>query len=133
MPLLSTFQNLDKNIVAGLSRLSNPVLTAESLIEKDHVHISRELMIPIDQLDAFRLSLLRELSPPLLYHHDIPSTPSPTCHRSSFNSAFEMRSVFRSVSTSIACCSQNLNGLLGGGIQMNEITELVGLSGVGKV
>lgn len=129
MPLLSTFHNVDMNIVLALSRLSNPVLTAESLIERDHLQLARELTIPIRQLDEFRISLLRELSPPSFQ----PTNVLPNTTSNHFNSAFQMRTVYHEVNMTIGCCSKRLNDLLGGGIQMNEITELVGLSGVGKV
>jgi hypothetical protein len=141
MPLLDSLSNLDKGIVQALSCLSTPVLTAESFIEKDALQLQRDLTIPIHQFDEFRMSLLRQLSPPFLQPNIatspsqnivIPSSSS-SSSSSSFNSAFQLRSVYSEVNMNIGCCSQSLNDLLGGGILMNEITELVGSSGVGKV
>jgi RAD51-like protein 3 len=123
MPPLTAFETAENSdLIACLKSLSVPVYTAESLLERDAIHLAKETHMQLDSIEAFRLEVARGCCPP--------SRLPLTITNLSFDTAGTLMN--QSKKKFFTTGSAQIDLLVGGGLLMNEVTEIVGRSSSGK-
>ena len=141
MPPLSHFavDESSKMLVTALADLQVPMRTAETLLSRDTSHLANELRLPTHALDSFRQHVARCCAPSQLRSTDVfRITNNADGSQSSvnapwpFDSAGVLSSVYADLSWNLSTGSEALDNILGNGLRMTDVTEVVGRSGTGK-
>lgn len=113
--------------MAALAALPSPVITTETLLERDPEGLAGELGIPSSVIETFRFEVAMSL---------IPRRLSVARNGAYFDTAADLCGLNFDKDTleepKHQACARDLSALLVGGVAMDEITELVGPSGSGK-
>lgn len=109
--------------------------TAESLLERDATRLAQECGQPLHIIEGFRLHVARHCAPrgSSVSNYVISSSTLVSSASNPFESAANLLEIQCSSSDPlISTGNQALDCALGGGVHLNEVTEVVGRSGSGK-
>jgi len=141
MPPLSHFavDDSSKALVAALADLKVPIRTAEMLLSRDTSYLANELRLPAHALDSFRQLVARHCAPSRLRNIDGSlAAQIAVGGRSSisaqwpFDSVGTLSSIYAGLSLNLSTGSEALDKVLDNGLQLTDITEVIGRSGCGK-